>query len=237
MLPQIFLDACETAQAREFLTCFLSDFPAEYQPYLCLHRFAPHEILISSAAVSSHVFILLSGTLCAMESRVQNQPFVFAKLYPGAIVGDYELFAQTEESYATILSLQKSVCLRIPADIYLAWISRSTSALLCRLQALVRQLGNQTMSDRQYFYMDYEARCISVLLQTQPASQSDDAGRLLLTREELAGKIGCSLRTCHRLVQHLADAQFITLCRGKITLNDTQRGKLQQYLEQKIENL
>lgn len=237
MLPQMVLDACETAQARELLTCFLSDFPAEYHPYLRLHSFTPHEVLISSAAVSCHVFILLSGTLCAMESRVQNLPFVFAKLYPGAIIGDYELFAQTEESYATILALQKSVCLRIPADIYLAWISRSTSALLCRLQALVRQLGDQTMSDRQYFYMDYEARCVSVLLQTQPAPQSDDGGRLLLTPEELAGKIGCSLRTCHRLVQHLADAQLITLCRGKITLSNAQRDKLQQYLGQKIENL
>ena len=237
MLPQIFLDACETAQARDFLTRFLSDFPDEYHPYWGLHSVAPHEVLISAAAVSSDVYILLSGTLCAMESRVQNLPFVFAKLYPGAIIGDYELFAQTEESYATILSLQKSVCVRIPADIYLAWISHSTSALLCRLQALVRQLGDQTMSDRQYFYMDYEARCISVLLQTQPASQSNDGNRLLLTREELAGKIGCSLRTCHRLVQHLADKQLITLCRGKIMLNDAQRGKLQQYLERKIENL
>lgn len=236
MLPQIFLDACQTAQARTFLTRFLSDFPAEYKPYLSLCRFAPHETLISTDIVSRDVFILLDGTLCAMENRVQNLPFVFAKLYPGAIVGDYELFAQTEESYATILSLQKSVCLRIPADIYLAWISHSTAALLCRLQALVRQLGDQTMSDRKYFYMDYEARCISVLLQTQPASPSD-GGRLLLTREELAGKVGCSLRTCHRLVQHLSDARLITLCRGKIMLSDTQRDKLQQYLGQKIENL
>lgn len=237
MLPQIFLDACETAQARDFVTRFLSDFPDEYQPYLRLRRFAPHEVLISSAAVSRDVFLLLGGTLCAMENRVQNLPFVFAKLYPGAIVGDYELFAQTEESYATILSLQKSVCLRIPADVYLAWISRSPSALLCRLQALVRQLGDQTMSDRKYFYMDYEARCISVLLQTQPASPSDDGGRLLLTREELAGKIGCSLRTCHRLVQQLAARRLITLCRGKITLDKAQRGQLQQYLERRLEAL
>lgn len=236
MLPQIFLEACQTAQARAFLARLLADFPAEYQPYLQLRRFAPDEVLISTAAVSDYVYILLRGTLCAMENRVQNLPFVFAKLYPGAIVGDYELFAQTEESYATILSLQKSVCLRIPADIYLAWISHSTVALLCRLQALVRQLGDQTMSDRKYFYMDYEARCISVLLQTQPASPSD-GGRLLLTREQLAGKIGCSLRTCHRLVQQLADEQLITLCRGKITLNDAQRGRLQRHLQQKIENL
>lgn len=108
MLPQIFLDDCQTAQARTFLTRFLSDFPAEYKPYLSLCRFAPHETLISTDIVSRDVFILLDGTLCAMENRVQNLPFVFAKLYPGAIVGDYELFAQTEESYATILSLQKA---------------------------------------------------------------------------------------------------------------------------------
>lgn len=82
----------------------------------------------------------------------------------------------------------------------------NSDALLCRMQTLVRQLGNQTMSDRQYFHMDYETRCVSVLLQTQ---QPEEDSRLLLTRDELAGKIGCSLRTCHRLVQHLHGCCFL----------------------------
>lgn len=210
MIPQKYLDACETVQARAFLLRFLDDFPPSRVPYLQLQTFPAHHILISSLTVSRFVYILLHGTLCAMENRIQNQPFVFAKLYPGAIVGDYELFAQTDENYATILSVQPCVCLKIPADVYLDWITHSQSALLCRLQTLVRQLGDQTLSDRQYFYMDYETRCISVLLQTQPSDSAMQSGRFLLTREELAGKIGCSLRTCHRIVKHLVSKDMIS---------------------------
>lgn len=237
MIPQKYLDACETVQARAFLLRFLDDFPPSRVPYLQLQAFPAHHILISSLTVSRFVYILLHGTLCAMENRIQNQPFVFAKLYPGAIVGDYELFAQTDENYATILSVQPCVCLKIPADVYLDWITHSQSALLCRLQTLVRQLGDQTLSDRQYFYMDYETRCISVLLQTQPSDSAMQSGRFLLTREELAGKIGCSLRTCHRIVKHLVSKDMISLVHGKIVVDDLQRQRLQRYIQQKIDAL
>ncbi len=224
-------------ETQEFLDDFFKDFPEDLYPYLQIKNFSPGETLISSLEVSKSVFILMKGTLYAMENLVQKQPYIFTEFHPVEIVGDYELFAQMSYSYASVLSAGHSECLTLPSDLYLRWISKSPNALYIRIRFLIRQLGTQTSRDRLYFSMDYMTRCIFILIHSLPSRNSAGLSILPDTREELAGKLGCSLRSCHRIIQELASENYISLFHGKITINSHQKKLLLELFERQKNNL
>lgn len=101
----------------------------------------------------------------------------------------------------------------------------------------MRQLGKQTGRDRQFFFMDYVTRCISVILDCSFSDEGTGLSLVSYTREELAGQIGCSLRTCHRIVHQLAASNYITIFHGEIAVTGEQKIKLQMLFDQKLQNL
>lgn len=226
-----------TKNSEEFFRHFFCDFPDDLYPYLQIRTFTSREILISSTQASPNVFFLLKGTLLALEDRIQNQPYIFTKLHPIDIVGDYEIFSHTNFSYATIYSSGTSECLTLPSGLYRSWISNCSAALYYRTCLLMRQLGKQTIRDRQFFFMDYITRCISIILDCSFSDEGTGLSLVSYTREELAGQIGCSLRTCHRIIQQLATLKYITIFHGKIAVTNEQKIKLRKLFDQKLQNL
>ena len=236
MLKSDFLANYQLPKYKMFFDDFLDKIPDELFSYLHFREFKPRERIISSAACSESVYFLLKGKLYAVEERIQSQPCIFTELHPIAIVGDFELFSAVGYSYASVMAADFCECISMPSDLYLRWISQNAQALFYRTKFLMKLLGNQMSAGRQFFFMDYTARCVSVLLQYTMAEGGGTA-RIALTREELAGKIGCSLRTCQRIVKELSGDNMIELVHGKIMVRPEQRSRLKQYLENQIHRL
>lgn len=225
-----------TERHRDFWKRFLSRMPEELMPYLYVRNSGCGEVLISSAKKSGTVYFLMRGRLFAMEERVQSLPYVFTELMPVDIVGDYELFSDMEDSYATIMAARDCELIAMPADLYLGWISQDAGALFYRVGLLMNQLGGQAAASRQYFFLDYTGRLVSLLLQ-YAIPDAKGIALLRMTRESLAARIGCSLRTCHRVVNGLKERGMVSLVHGKIVVDEGQRELLQQYLAEEMERL
>ncbi|HIZ79411.1 MAG TPA: Crp/Fnr family transcriptional regulator [Candidatus Lachnoclostridium stercorigallinarum] len=224
----------ETAH-REFFRHFFSRIPEELLPYLYIKKFSYGEPMILSAERSKAVYFLMRGRVHAIDDRVQSLPYVFAELFPVEILGDYELFADLDGSYATITAAEFCECIAMPSSVYLKWISGDAKALLYRLRLLIKQMGDQSAAGRRFLFMDYSARCASQVLQY--AVPEGELFVMRMTREQLAAKLGCSLRTCHRVVEGLEKEGLICLRKGKIAVDGGQRERLKQYLEEKISGL
>lgn len=150
---------------REFYQNFFCRFPEELLPYLTVRQFSCGETIILSAERSKTVYFLMRGKAYAIDDRVQSLPYVFVELFPVEIMGDYELFSDRDRSYASIAAAESCECIAVPSHLYLRWIVEDAKALFYRLRLLMNQLGEQSAAWRQYFFMDYSARCASQILQ------------------------------------------------------------------------
>lgn len=230
MLKGDFEKTYHLSKHRQFFRCFLERVPEDLASYLQLKRFQPGQQVISASTRSKSVYFLMRGKMYAVEERAQNQPYIFAELYPVEIVGDFEIFSEAEYSYASIVAADFCECISMPSDLYLKWISQDAQALFYRTKLLMKQLGNQMSAGRQFFFMDHKTRCVSILFQYM-MSEEDKAVKLPVTREVLAGKIGCSLRTCQRIIKELEEEDMIEIMKGKILIRPDQRKRMQAYLE------
>lgn len=220
---------------REFYQNFFCRFPEELLPYLTVRQFSCGETIILSAERSKTVYFLMRGKAYAIDDRVQSLPYVFVELFPVEIMGDYELFSDRDRSYASIAAAESCECIAVPSHLYLRWIVEDAKALFYRLRLLMNQLGEQSAAWRQYFFMDYSARCASQILQY--AAPQGEHYLMGITRERLAARLGCSLRTCHRVVESLEEMGLLTLEKGKITVDAGQREGLKNYLKEKLSGL
>lgn len=227
------LNECRKFDCYPVIKNFFSTCPPLIRNYLTLCPLPAGQVIIDAGAPCSTVYILISGRLQAIEENACQIPYSFFDLVPFDIVGDYELFSEDTESFATIQAQESSICLTLPACFYLQWIRVDSTALFFRVKFLMKQLSSQLNFSRHFFMMSYEQRCAYIICQeVRKVPQTDSAYLIKLNREFLATKIGCSLRTVHRLVKELAEQNHLKLIGGKILLTAEQLEALGLMLHQ-----
>lgn len=231
---------------------FLQDFflhcPDSFLPNLMLKSYPANETLISTDDSCSCIYILLKGRLQGIEERVSDTEYRFTEISAIEIIGDFEIFSQAPARFITLTTLERSLCLIIPAKAYLAWIKEDSHALFIRIQMLVTQWMIQTRSDRKNFFLDNKTRVLQLLYHecsvlpspAGPASPGKPcpsrsgmgggapaAGYAVRdTRNTLAARIGCSVRTVNRIVSQLCEEGYISLIHGKIHISPEQLLKM-----------
>lgn len=180
-----------------------------------LHK---HQNLISTYQSSSAVYILLKGSLQAIEERVVDIPYSFTLLQPVDIVGDYELFTGVEGHYVTLNTMEATVCAKLSAAVYLRWMKNDANALFLRMQMLMKELSTQTQLQRQYLFLDNPTKLLLLLVRVLP----EQGGRLSMTRDVIAAQIGCSVRTCNRIILSLTKEGLCDCVHGKLQVNRSQ---------------
>ena len=201
--------------------------PVEVLQQMQLIRLRKNQNLISTYQTSNPVFVLLDGRLQAIEERVVDIPYSFTELHPVDIVGDYELFTGMEGHYVTLKTMEASCCARLRAASYLHWMKSDANALFLRTQMLMKELSVQTQLQRQYLFMDNRTRLLLFLLR----SNGQSGGRIPATRERIAASIGCSVRTCNRIILTLSQEGFVDCIHGKLQISEQQRSAIKKELE------
>lgn len=225
------LNECKKYDCYPVVKDFFSTCPPLIRNYLTLCPIPAGQVIIEAGTPCTTVYILLSGRLQAIEENAGEMPYSFFDLIPFDIIGDYELFSEDAESFITIQAQEPSICLMLPASFYLQWIRVDSVALFFRTRFLMKQLSLQQYSSRRFFLMSYEQRCAYIICQeVRKAPQINGTYLIKLNREFLAAKIGCSLRTTHRLVKELANQNHLTLIGGKMHLTAKQISQLNNWI-------
>lgn len=209
--------------SREFLRQFFSNCPSQTAALLFLAEYAAGTPLITTDETCSHVFFLLKGRLQATEEHVGETPYRFTEMVPSPVqvIGDFELFTGVNKRYITLMALEPCLFLVMPADSYLYWIKNDANALFLRIQSLMTETSSQSRHERQYLFLDNRARFLHYL-QNEVRKAGNHSCVIRDTREEMATKIGCSIRTLNRVIQSLKKEGAISIDRGKVKLNARQ---------------
>lgn len=206
-----------------FIKDFFRNCPETIIQYLRLLSYPANYKIIESATKCENVYFLMSGHLNTIEERVGQIPYRFCELSPVEIVGDYECFTQARYSYVTVLTSEPCELLVLPGKLYLNWMKKDAHALFIRTQLLMKQLSYQTQFDRQYMFMDYRTRCImSLIHDCQKITPQNGIYSLSQKREELAAKLGCSLRTLQRILQEFKKEEKIQISGRSVILTQQQ---------------
>lgn len=212
-----------TAEQLSFLNNFFLNCPNDFASNIIFMRYGKNHTLINTGNSCSHVYILLHGRLQAIEENVIDEPYRFTELSAIDIVGDFELFEHTSSSIITLMTIEKSDCIIIPAKAYLQWIKHDANALFIRMQMLIKQLSVQTQFDRQNFFMDNKMRLL-YFLEKECHNQIKQSlpYKIRYTRQQIAQKLGCSIRTINRNILSLNQNNIVSLNHGKIEIDQQQ---------------
>lgn len=218
---------CSSQETASKLEDFFKQCPAPIEDCLNMNQISKGKILIYCNTPPHTVYFLLKGRLQILDEDATEFPLCLSEAAPFEIVGDYEMFSKGESSISTVMAYTDCICLSLPAGIYRSWISSDAHALFLRTQMLMKQLSSQLGFERHFLYMDYETRCLHLLLtECRRHKAVNGQVRLPLKREELAAKAGCSLRTVNRIIDNLKNRNLISLRRGKIQLSHSQQETL-----------
>lgn len=218
---------CASREIFSLLAHFFKQCPSLVEDCLNINRIPKGKVLIHSNMPPHTVYFLLKGKLEILDEDAAEFPLCFSEAAPFEIIGDYEMFSDGKYSAATVIAGTDCVCLSLPAGIYRTWISSDAHALFLRTRMLAKQLSAQVNFERRFLYMDYETRCLHLLLtECRRHEAVNGSVRLPVKREELAVRAGCSLRTVNRIIETLKNRNLITLCQGKIQLTDSQQKTL-----------
>ena len=221
------LTYCSSQEVSHKIVDFFKQCPARVQDCLNMNRISKGKILIHCNTPPHTVYFWLKGRLQIFDEDATEFPLCLFEASPFEIVGDYEMFSKGEYSISTVIACTDCICLSLPAGIYRTWISSDAHALFLRTQMLMKQLSKQVSFERRFLYMDYEPRCLHLLLTECRCHKAVNGQiRLPVKREDLAAKAGCSLRTINRIIENLKNRGLINLCQGKIQISRSQQENL-----------
>lgn len=219
------------AASIQFLNQFLRNCPDTLLNKIISKTYPANYTLINTDDSCPFVYILLQGCLQAIEEHSVNEPYYYTEIPSIEIVGDFELFTNSTSRAVTLITLETSLCLIIPASDYLAWIQNDANALYIRTQMLIHQLMTKTRFDRQNLFLNNRSRLLHYLYsECCKTAQKKFPIKIVETRSEIASKLGCSLRTINRIIHSFQQEGLITLKAGKILVSDVQYDLIKEKL-------
>lgn len=205
---------------------FLEDFfrycPKEIYKHFSIQSYPKNHRIISTHDETRYVFFLLKGKLQALEEKVVTIPYQFTQLKPIDIVGDYEVFTQTQGHYVTLTTLEPSLTLQICAKAYIAWMKQDAHALFIRTQMLMEVLNKQSQQQRKFLFMDTHKKLLYFLYEQIITYEDKFPYKLTFTREQICGHIGCSVRQLNRILLQLQKNNSLRVWHGKLYISKQQ---------------
>lgn len=221
-----FLDKLSTNE-QSFIEQFLCNAPKTLLTAAIIQNYPKNHKLIRSNDTCTYVYILLKGKLQAIEERLSYEPYHFMEIAAINIVGDYELFTQDISRMVTLITMEPSRFLLLPAKDYIEWIRNDSAALFLRTQMLIRHTVQQSQNERKIHFLSNRDKLLHFLyFQYNHYAISDTPFQIKYTHTELANMTGCSVRTINRLIESFEKEELISIKRGKINLSENQAVKI-----------
>lgn len=210
-----------------FIKQFLGNAPQTLLSAAMIRTYPKNHKLIRANDCCSYVYILLKGKLQAIEERLSYEPYHFMEITAINIVGDYELFTQDISRMVTLITMEASRFLLLPAKDYIEWIRNDSAALFLRTQMLIRHTVLQSQNERKVHFLNNRDKLLHFLyFQYNHYAVPGAPFQIAYTHAELANMTGCSVRTINRLVDAFGKEELISIRKGKIFLTENQAQKI-----------
>lgn len=180
------------------------------------------EFLLSEQELQ-YVYLVLSGGVVIFNRCANGRENRVVVVPEGGVVGEMEAISGLGRIIYSARAYSETTLVRVLASDFLRWVREDAAACWGLTQVLSEKLWAASMQSSQYGALDAKGRLAQLLLRL-------GAGRLKLTRQELAGACSVSLRTINRCVKEFREAGLLGIDRGKIEVSHAQIRALRDWM-------
>lgn len=188
-------------------------------------------VFIEENTPANYVYILLEGSIRAVDYRVKGFAFDYMRLEGVSIVGSMECYFKLFNYMTTLATTTPCTFLIISRKNYEKWIWDDKNALQMDVASMGAYLIEQTRVNRLFLFLQGTDRFLYMFAKNYEKSLSKGEYRLDMSRQELAERSGFSIKTVNRSIKKMEEDGFIGRQGHKIIISREQYEKMKKYLD------
>lgn len=208
--------------AGEYFQILLRSLRPEMETGGRVFHMSEGEVLLRAQEEATYIYLLLAGRVSGVDEMESGSVYAFAHFTAPAIFGEYEVFSDCPVYRGTLVCAGDCVLASLPRSTYLEWVRGDVDALFSRTCQMVRQLVDQTGTERSYLFLSGVERMSIYLCRAWEKSGENGLLHLNVARQQMADETGLSIKTVQRALLRFRKENLIS-CQGRaIKVNEKQ---------------
>lgn len=180
------------------------------------------------------VYILCEGEFEVVTSFKGGQMYIVGKaghkdgLY---LIGEQEVLAEIGESQATVRTVTDCRVLEMNPKVFWEWIKNDANAAIILLKHLARRLNLETQKAGIQLYYPTSHLLKQFIVDEYEAS-GHKTHRIAVKRQQIADKLGISVRSVDRSIRNLKEEGFVHIAKGKMEVSESEYHALIRSIEE-----
>lgn len=230
------LDICEKSN-REYLECYLQKAPDWILESFQIVSMEKGVAFIEEGEKADKVYILLKGSIVAVDYRVREMVYGFFSFHPIQAMGALEVLGEMETYMTTLITSEKCAFLKIGSKQFEKWIRSDMNAFQMQTKEIGRYLTEQARKERLNVLLKATERMALVLIRMYELYAENDKVKLYLSRKDLMETTGLSERTITRTLKEFESKGNISRSGWDIVVSRKQYEILKGLIEEKINTM
>lgn len=206
------------------ITFNISILPEDVKKQGVLLDFAPKSLIVSRGEFPKYIYFIYSGTAIGIRDYEDGNEYNYFQIdKENGNIGLLEVLARKEQYIATIMCITEVKAIRIESD-YIYDLIMSDITMLRRCTVLLaNDLYMRSGNDGILYYLKGSNRVRYYLVNYYDKHKKEGKRVVLYEKyQEIANKIGISIRTVGRSIKQLKDAGEISSNNKKIVITENQ---------------
>lgn len=202
----------------EYVVCNYSILPDALKRQGKQITFPAQSVLVLKGDFPEYIYFIQSGHAQGQRSHLNGNEYVYFHLdSSNGNVGLLEVFSRQDRYVATIICATEVIAVRISSVVFYNYVMQDMGLLRRCLSLVAQDLYRSSGKDGLYYYMDGIDRVRSYLVDYYTSHQTgtEQAIELQAEYQEIAAKLGISVRTVGRSLQYLRESGEISTSHRK----------------------
>ena len=218
-------------EQREHFEKYFQNAPDALLRTINIERRSVNKVLVEENEPIEKIYILMKGTVKAVDFRVRGSAYEFARFDGFTVLGSMECMLGIQNYMTTLITASPCILLAIPREAYDNWIFRDINALRADVGFLRENLLERSRENRIMFLLNGMERLVYLLVKLCESRGEAEEYLLSINRQELAEQSGSSVKTVNRSMKSLEESDFLTRVGHKVKITKSQYASMREYLE------
>ena len=215
----------------DYFRRYFRNVPDAVMRTVAIEKRLPDKILLEEHDTADKVYILMSGTVRAVDYRVKGSVYEYARFQGVTVLGSMECFFGLEKYMTTLITATNCTFLTVPRTVFETWLWQDTDALRAEAEKMRSYLLDRTRENRVMLLLNGMERLIYLLARICGSMPEAEEYLLHVNRQELAEQTGTSVKTVNRSMKKLEEDGFLRRQGHKVKITQIQYRSMQEYLE------
>ena len=221
-------------QKSQYLREYLKNAPYWVVESLAVVKKKKDMVIVEENAKADTVYILVEGTVSAIDYRIKGFAYDYMWFYPIEVFGAMELFFEKPLYMTTLKAVTDCTFLVLSREQYKRWVWNDNNALRMECKSMGKYLLDQNRIARVQLFLQGMDRIMYMFVLHYEKNITRPQDKILVvtsSRQVIAEKSGLSIKTVNRSIKKMEEEGLISKNGRKILISWEQYLKMKSYLD------